>query len=55
MAGAVVLDYIDGSFLVKMYGGDERLVDVYEVDHGKLTLTRDAALAISDEVTALLM
>lgn len=52
MAGSVMVEYEDGYFIVKMYGGDDRLVDVYEVDYGKLNFTREAALAISDDVLA---
>ena len=54
MAGSVKIAYQDGEFSVLMYDEDERLVDRYDVNYGKLKLTRDAALALSDDVLAYL-
>jgi len=54
MAGSVKIGYSQGEFSVLMYDADGRLVDRYDVDFGKLHLTHDAAIAISDDVMAYL-
>ena len=46
MAGYVRLDYDDGSFIVKLFGGDGKLVDMYEVEGYKFDITNSAYFAI---------
>lgn len=39
MAGTVKIDYANDCWWVKLYGGDGKIVDVYQVETGELTLT----------------
>lgn len=55
MAGSIKIEFANGEYSILMYGGDDKLVDRFDVSYDKLSLSRDAALALSDEVTALLM
>jgi hypothetical protein len=52
MSGSMTLNYEAGEFSILMYDDQKRMVDRYDVDHDKFTLTRDAAIAISDDVLA---
>jgi len=54
MAGSVKIDLAGSEFMILMYDSEDRLVDRFDVDFGKLTLTRDAAIALSDDVLAYL-
>jgi hypothetical protein len=57
LAGYILIDYdpIHKEFAVHLYDAERFPVDRYDVSFDKLSLSRDAALVLSDEVTALLM
>ena len=42
MAGHATIDYRPGSWVIKLFGGDDKLVDIYEVGGDKLELTPEA-------------
>lgn len=49
MAGRMTLDYIPGSWIMKLYGSDNKLIDIYEVDDEKFNITVNAIGKIKDE------
>lgn len=55
MAGSIKVEFADGEYSILMYGGDGEFVDRYDVSYQDFTLSREAAEALSDYVSALLM
>jgi len=57
MAGCIYLDYDPATkeFQDQWFGGDGKPIDRFDVDLRNLTMSREAAHALIDYITALLM